>query len=130
MDCIVIRDAALAAGALTLVDIATGVARAAMNRELSSDGWLRGLWRKMAIILAMALAIALQYAASLLPIDLDINVVVPVACYLCLTEATSAYENIREIDPDLRPDAFEDIFEVNNRGERDRDDIRGDNGTA
>lgn len=130
MDCIVIRDAALAAGALTLVDIATGVARAAMNRELSSDGWLRGLWRKMAIILAMALAIALQYAASLLPMDLDINVVVPVACYLCLTEATSAYENIREIDPDLRPDAFEDIFEVNNRGERERDDLPGDDGAA
>lgn len=130
MDCIVIRDAALAAGALTLVDIATGVARAAMNRELSSDGWLRGLWRKMAIILAMALAIALQYAASLLPIDLDINVVIPVACYLCLTEATSAYENIREIDPDLRPDAFEDIFEVNNRGERDPDDLPGDDSTT
>lgn len=126
----IIRDAALAAGALTLVDIATGVARAAMNRELSSDGWLRGLWRKMAIILAMALAIALQYAASLLPIDLDINVVVPVACYLCLTEATSAYENIREIDPDLRPDAFEDIFAVNNKGEREQDDLPGDDGTT
>lgn len=126
----IIRDAALAAGALTLVDIVTGVTRAAMNRELSSDGWLRGLWRKMAIVLALALAIALQYAASLLPIDLDINVVVPVACYLCLTEATSAYENIREIDPDLRPDAFEDIFAVNNKGEREQDDIRGDDGTA
>ena len=121
MDCIAIRNAAIAAGAMTLVDIVTGVTRAALNRELSSDGWLRGLGRKAAIVLAFALAVALEYAETLLPMGLDIRITIPVACYLVLTEATSAYENIRGIDPSLRPDTLEDIFAVNNEGEDDHD---------
>lgn len=121
MDCVAIRNAAIAAGAMTLVDIVTGVTRAALNRELSSDGWLRGLGRKAAIVLAFALAVALEYAEGLLPMGLDIRITIPVACYLVLTEATSAYENIRGIDPSLRPDTLEDIFAVNNEGEDDRD---------
>lgn len=123
MDCIAIRNAAIAAGAMTLVDIATGVTRAALNRELSSDGWLRGLGRKMAIVLAFALAVALEYAETLLPMGLDIRITIPVACYLVLTEATSAYENIRGIDPSLRPDTLEDIFAVNNEGEETDHDV-------
>ena len=90
MDCVAIRNAAIAAGAMTLVDIVTGVTRAALNRELSSDGWLRGLGRKAAIVLAFALAVALEYAETLLPMGLDIRITIPVACYLVLTEATSA----------------------------------------
>ena len=121
MDCVAIRNAAIAAGAMTLVDIVTGVTRAALNRELSSDGWLRGLGRKAAIVLAFALAVALEYAETLLPMGLDIRITIPVACYLVLTEATSAYENIRGIDPTLRPDTLEDIFAVNNEGEDDHD---------
>lgn len=126
MDCVTIRNAAIAAGVMTLVDIATGVTRAALNRELSSDGFLRGLVRKSAVILAFSLAVALEYAESLIALGLDIRLTVPVACYIVLTEATSAYENIKGIDPALRPDAFEDIFEVNREKGDEGHDVRGD----
>lgn len=113
IDCETLGNAAAAVAAMTVLDIATGVTRAALAGEISSAGWHRGLLRKTSTICCFALAAMLEWVEGLIEIGVHIPLLIPVAAYICVTEATSTYENIRCIDPSMRPKALEGIFAVN-----------------
>lgn len=67
---------------------------------------------KLALVLTIVLAISLEYASDVLPIDVKVPLVIPVCAYITLMEACSVYENLKSMNPDVRVQSFEDLFQL------------------
>ena len=91
---------------LIVLDIASGIAAAFVNKTIDSSAMRRGLWHKASYLLVILLASTLEWAVSAggpaLGIGLDLPIVVPTCLYLGLTEISSIGENLAQIDPSLR----------------------------
>ena len=91
---------------LIVLDVASGIAAAFVNKTIDSSAMRRGLWHKASYVLVILLASALEWAVSVggpdLGIGLDIPIIVPTCIYLGLTEISSIGENLSQIDPSLR----------------------------
>lgn len=93
------------------LDVVAGIASAASRGELDSTKLRMGLLHKLGLVLAFALAVALEWEESVLAIGIEVPLVVPVTAYIVLMEACSVYENIKSMNPDFRFEKFEDLFE-------------------
>lgn len=91
---------------LIILDIASGIAAAFVNKTIDSSAMRCGLWHKASYLLVILLASTLEWAVSAggpsLGIGLDLPIVVPTCLYLGLTEISSIGENLAQIDPSLR----------------------------
>ena len=91
---------------LIVLDIASGIAAAFVEKTIDSSAMRRGLWHKASYILVILLASTLEWAVSAggpsLGIGIDLPIVVPTCIYLGLTEISSIGENLAQIDPSLR----------------------------
>lgn len=91
---------------LIVLDIASGLAAAFVEKTIDSSAMRCGLWHKASYLLVILLASTLEWAVSAggpsLGIGLDLPIVVPTCLYLGLTEISSIGENLAQIDPSLR----------------------------
>ena len=91
---------------LIVLDIASGIAAAFVNKTIDSSEMRRGLWHKASYVLVILLASTLEWAVSAggpaLGIGLNLPIVVPTCLYLGLTEISSIGENLAQIDPSLQ----------------------------
>ena len=91
---------------LIVLDIASGIAAAFVNKTIDSSAMRCGLWHKASYLLVILLASTLEWAVSAggpsLGVGLDLPIVVPTCLYLGLTEISSIGENLAQIDPSLR----------------------------
>lgn len=97
-------EAAVAAFVLAFIalDVVTGFAKAAHNREISSTAMRQGLYHKVGMIGALALAYLCQLATIALDLPEGFNAVYAgVAVYLVLVEVASVLENLCELSPEL-----------------------------
>ena len=97
-------------GIMIVMDVAAGVLSAATRGELNTTKLRHGLFHKLGLVLTYALAVALEYACDVLPLGIDMPLVIPVAAYITLMEAMSVYENVKQINPDIKVEKFEDLF--------------------
>ena len=102
-----------------LLDIVSGVVKAASQRALSSSIMRKGLWHKMGTImlelLAAGASIAILYW-GVLPTEFA-AVYQTVSVYIVLMEVVSILENISEINPELKLIKLFDMFGVNKETE-------------
>lgn len=91
----------VAIGAFILLDIATGLAQAIYNGEVSSKILRNGMFHKLSYVFAIALALLVEYAGRYLELGFDVTLFIPLAVYIVLTESVSILENITCINPDL-----------------------------
>lgn len=117
MEINVIGEAALGILIMIALDIVAGITSAASRGELDSAKLRMGLLHKVGLILAFALAVALEWEERALAIGIDVPLVVPVATYVAIMEACSVYENIKRINPEFRFGKFEDLFKFTNEEE-------------
>ena len=91
---------------LIVLDIASGIAAAFVEKTIDSSAMRRGLWHKASYLVVILLASTLEWAVSAggpsLGIGIDLPIVVPTCIYLGLTEISSIGENLAQIDPSLR----------------------------
>lgn len=101
------------AGVLIMItlDVIAGVVSAASRGEIDSTKLRRGLLHKLGLVLAFALAVALEYEESVLPIGMSAPLILPVSVYIILMEACSVYENIKQINPDFQFKSFDELFD-------------------
>lgn len=97
-------------GIMIIMDIVAGILSAATRGELNTQKLRIGLFHKLALVLTFVLAVAIEYACEVLPMGVTIPLVLPVATYIALMEACSVYENIKQINPDVKVERFEDLF--------------------
>lgn len=110
--CETITAAASVVGIMITLDVVSGIASAASRGELRTSKLREGLMHKLALVLTIVLAISLEYASDVLPIDVKVPLVIPVCAYITLMEACSVYENIKSMNPDVRVQSFEDLFQL------------------
>ena len=87
--------------AFMLLDMVTGIAKGAKAGALDSEVMREGLWHKAGFIGLMALAYALQFAASLADLGIDVPAIGAVCVFVILTEAVSIAENLCALNPSI-----------------------------
>lgn len=87
--------------AFMLLDMVTGIAKGAKSGALDSKVMREGLWHKAGFIGLMALAYALQFAASLADLGIDVPAIGAVCVFVILTEAVSIAENLCALNPSI-----------------------------
>lgn len=109
-DISIIGEAGAGIAIMIVLDIVAGFSSAVTRGEVDSRILREGLMHKLALILAYALAIALEYENTILDLGIDVPIVMGVAAYIVVMEACSVYENIRSINPDFAFTSFDEIF--------------------
>lgn len=117
MDINIIGEAGVGVLVMIALDVVAGIASAASRGEIDSTKLRMGLLHKLGLVLAFALAVALEWEEDVLAIGIEVPLVVPVAAYIVLMEACSVYENIKSVNPDFRFKKFEDLFKFKDGGD-------------
>lgn len=119
MNFVFIGKAAAGVGLMIVLDILSGFTAAASNGELSSKRLREGLMHKLAVVLAVALAVALEWEQTILPIGLNVPIVSAVATYIIIMETCSIYENVKKINPEFEWQGLDNLFKFSNDDEKD-----------
>lgn len=95
---------------LICFDYATGLLKAVMLKDVSSEKMRQGLFHKSALILVMVLAEIVERAQAHIDLGFALPLVVPAAVYIAVTEITSIIENLGEINPELENSPLLQLF--------------------
>lgn len=89
---------------LIALDLISGIAKAAMKKEIKSSALRVGLWHKFAYVLLIILAYVIQKLCSISDIGLGFTPpsLLVVLVWVAITEILSVYENLCEINPDIK----------------------------
>lgn len=84
-----------------LFDIVTGIIKALYNKKLNSTALRKGLFHKLAEVIAVFGTGLLEYGAQYVNIGIDIPLLAVVSAYICIMELISCMENLAEVNPVL-----------------------------
>lgn len=105
-----------------LLDIISGIAQAIANKTLSSSKLRSGIYHKASYVIALALALFIEYAMGYLDLGFTIQLFPAVSAYIVLTEIVSVTENIARLNPELRDSPIFHLLSSNQkRREGDND---------
>lgn len=94
------RDAIVILGFIA-IDIATGLIKAAALGNYTSENMRKGLFHKVAELLAFAFGLLADFTFPIIGVKLPVSVTRSIAVYLCVMESGSITENIGQINPDI-----------------------------
>ncbi|KAB7789465.1 phage holin family protein [Bifidobacterium cebidarum] len=97
-------------GVLIVLDYATGLMKAAMQHDISSEKMRLGLWHKSGLILVMVLAEVVERAQAYIDLGFTLPLIVPAAVYISITEISSILENLGEINPEIKASPLLQLF--------------------
>ncbi len=84
-----------------LFDIVTGIIKALYNKKLNSTALRKGLFHKLAEVVAVFGTGLLEYGVQYVNIGIDIPLLPVVSAYICIMELISCMENLAEVNPIL-----------------------------
>lgn len=108
-------------GVLIVLDYLTGMMKAAMRHDISSEKMRLGLWHKSGLILVMVLAEIVERAQAYIDLGFTLPLIVPAAVYISITEISSILENLGEINPEIANSPLLQLF----RSRKDPNDEDG-----
>lgn len=108
-------------GVLIVLDYLTGMMKAAMQHDISSEKMRLGLWHKSGLILVMVLAEIVERAQAYIDLGFTLPLIVPAAVYISITEISSILENLGEINPEIANSPLLQLF----RSRKDPNDEDG-----
>ena len=88
-------------GCFILFDILTGIIKALYNEGLNSTYLRKGLFHKLAEVLALVGSGLLEYGIQYVELGIDIPILKVVLSYICIMELVSSLENLAEVNPAL-----------------------------
>lgn len=98
-------------------DYLTGVVKAVMQGNLSSQKMREGLGHKFAYLILITVAYAVDTVNTHVSLGLPVNVFIVTVGGVCLIELTSILENLCEINPELKNKPFMRIFDTSEKKE-------------
>lgn len=107
---------AIAAMFFIVTDYVTGVVKAIMQNNLSSQKMREGLGHKFAYLILALTAWFIDKINLHVDLGLPVSVFVCTVSGICLIELTSILENITVINPELADAPFMQIFTQNTNG--------------
>ena len=109
----------IATGVLIIGDYVSGMAKAIVQRNISSRIMRDGLWHKFAYIVVTCTAILIEWGSQWLDLGFDLPLVTPVLISIALIEITSILENCVKINPELKSNKVLNIFNEAQNGKTD-----------
>lgn len=85
-----------------IIDVITGVLKAAENKDLNSTTMRKGIYHKAAYLLIILLASVCQISLLYFNINIDLPLIEPTCSYIIFCELMSILENIGEMNPTLK----------------------------
>ncbi|OZG62694.1 holin family protein [Bifidobacterium lemurum] len=104
-------------GVLICLDYLTGLMKAAMRHDISSEKMREGLWHKSGLVLVMVLAMVIEHAQQVIDLGFAVPLVVPAGVYIALTETASILENLATINPELADSPVLKLFRSSKEAE-------------
>lgn len=98
-------------------DYLTGVIKAVLQNNLSSQKMREGLGHKFAYLILISVAYVIDTVNMHVSLGLPVNVFIATVGGICLIELTSILENVCEINPELKNKPFMQIFDTNKKKE-------------
>lgn len=95
------------------MDYLTGVVKAIMQNNLSSQKMREGLGHKFTYLTLISVAYIIDTVSTHVSLGLPANVFIATIGGICLIELTSILENACEINPELKNKPFMQIFDAN-----------------
>lgn len=102
----------IAAGVLIIGDYVSGMAKAIVQRNISSQTMRDGLWHKFAYVMVVGLAAFLQIASQHINLGYDIPLIPLVCGFIAMIEVSSIIENLAEVNPEIKGSKLLDFFNV------------------
>lgn len=96
--------------ALIILDYVTGLAKAIVAKNVSSEKMRLGLWHKASLIVIIVLAEILERAQAIIDFGYTVPLIIPACVYIALMEITSILENLSKINPELQNTALLQLF--------------------
>lgn len=84
-----------------LFDIVTGIIKALYNKKLNSTALRKGLFHKLAEVIAIFGSGLLEYGTQYVNLGINIPLLGVVSAYICIMELISCMENLAEVNPIL-----------------------------
>lgn len=103
-------------------DYITGVMKAIMQHNLSSQKMREGLGHKLAYLILSVMAWFTDTLNTHLSLGLPVDIFICTISGICLIELTSILENITAINPELGNAAFMNIFTQNNTNPKHKEE--------
>lgn len=86
---------------LICFDFLTGFIKAIYNKKLDSTILRKGLFHKLAELLALISCGGIDYGIKFIDLPFDLPILPSVAIYICVMEIISCFENLCEVNPAL-----------------------------
>ena len=99
-------------GVLIIGDYVTGMAKAIVQRNISSRIMRAGLWHKFAYVMVVGLAAFLQIASQHINLGYDMPLIPLVCGFIVLIEVSSIIENLAEVNPEIAGSKLLQYFNV------------------
>ena len=102
----------IATGVMIIGDYVSGMAKAIVQKNISSQIMRAGLWHKFAYVMIVGLAAFLQIASQ--HINLGYNVpLIPLVCgFIVMIEVSSIIENLAEVNPEIASSKLLQYFNI------------------
>lgn len=114
MENFILSEAQTWALAVTLVfmvlDIVSGLMKAAKNGSMSSTIMREGLYHKATYILILAMAYVVEVGSAHVELGFEVPLFLPLCLYVIGMEGRSIYENAKELNPDLDGSPLDQTF--------------------
>ena len=120
----------IATGVMIIGDYVSGMAKAIVQRNISSQIMRNGLWHKFAYVMVVGLAAFLQIASQHINLGYDMPLIPLVCGFIVLIEVSSIIENLAEVNPEIADSKLLQYFnvtktpEVNHANETENKDNR------
>lgn len=102
----------LIAALFVVLDFATGVIKAAKNKELSSKVLREGLYHKFGYAVILALGYLIEWAQGHVDLGFTVPLVPAVCVYIAITEVVSIFENLCETNPEFKSKKLAELLHI------------------
>ena len=105
-----------------IIDYITGIMKAIMQGNLSSEKMREGLGHKLAYLILTLVTCFINILDAHLSLGFPLDIFTCTAAGICLIELTSIIENITAINPELEKAAFMNVFAQNSTKPKHKED--------
>ena len=102
----------IATGVMIIGDYVSGMAKAIVQHNISSQIMRNGLWHKFAYVMVVGLAAFLQIASQHINLGYDMPLIPLVCGFIVMIEVSSIIENLAEVNPEIYGSKLLQYFNV------------------
>lgn len=98
-----------------LLDVVSGIVKAALFGNLSSSKMREGIMHKFSYIVILVLSYMMELGQSYTGVRIDFPLITTVVAFIIISEIMSIFENCCEMNPELKDSRVAQLFDLTNK---------------